>query len=163
MDIYGAVVFVHATTILLFFIAHGASMAVAFRIKREHDPAGVRALLDLSRFALGTPTIAVVVIGVLTGILAGFLGEHWDRLWIWASLVLFVAIAGLMTPLASLRLQPIRSAAGMATSGPRPTEAGPEDPEEMRRLIDAWNPVPIAVVGLAGFVIILWLMLAQPF
>ncbi len=163
MDIYGAVVFVHATTILLFFIAHGASMAVAFRIKGETDPARVRALLDLSRYAMGTPTIVVVGLGLLTGILAGFLGGHWDRLWIWISLVLFVAIAGAMTPLASLRFQPIRTAAGMATSGPRPTPAGPEDADEMRRLIDAWNPVPIAVIGLVGFVVILWLMLVKPF
>ncbi|MDQ3690614.1 MAG: DUF2269 domain-containing protein [Chloroflexota bacterium] len=163
MDTYGAVVFLHATTILLFFIAHGASMAVAFRIKAENDPARVRALLDLSRFALGTPTIAVAVLGFVTGVLAGFMGGHWGRLWIWLSLVLFIAIAGAMTPLASLRLQPIRTAAGMSTSGARPTEAGPEDPAEMRRLLDAWNPVPIGVVGLTGFVVILWLMLAQPF
>ena len=163
MDIYGALVFLHATAILLFFIAHGASMAVAFRLKAESDPARVRALLDLSRFSLGTPTIVVAAVGFVTGILVGFMGDHWGRLWIWLSLVLFVAIAGLMTPLASLRLQPIRTAAGMSTSGPRPTEAGPEDPAEMRRLIDAWNPVPIGVVGLTGFIVILWLMLAQPF
>lgn len=46
---------------------------------------------------------------------------------------------------------------------PRPTPAGPEDAEEMRRLIDAWNPVPIALIGFFGFVVILWLMLAKPF
>lgn len=33
----------------------------------------------------------------------------------------------------------------------------------MRRLIDAWNPVPIALIGLFGFVVILWLMLVKPF
>ena len=163
MDIYGVVVFIHATTILLFFIAHGASMAVGFRLKAESDPARVRALLDLSRFALGTPTFVVAGIGLLTGILAGFLGGHWGRLWIWVSLVLFIAIAGAMTPLASMRWQPIRAAAGMTTSGPGAIEARPEDPVELRRLLDAWNPVPIAVVGLTGFVVILWLMLTKPF
>ena len=163
MDLYGAVVFVHAATILLFFVAHGTSMAVAFAIKRETDPARVRALLDLSRLSLGVPAIVLSVVGVLSGVLAGFLGAHWGRLWIWLSLVLFVVIAGAMTPMASLRLQPIRTAAGMATGGPRPTEAGPEDPAELRRLLDRWNPVPVAAVGLTGFLVILWLMLAKPF
>ena len=76
MDLYGAVVFVHATTILLFFVAHGTSMAVAFALKRETDPARVRALLDLSRMSLGLPSIVFIVIGLLTGILAGFMGGH---------------------------------------------------------------------------------------
>ena len=163
MDLYPWVVFIHATTILLFFIAHGTSMAVAFALKRESDPARVRALLDLSRFSLGAPAWGLVLVGLATGILAGFLGGHWGRLWIWLSLVIFVAIGGAMTPMASLRLQPIRTAAGMGTSGPRPTEAQPEDPAEMRRLLTAWNPLPLAAMGLTGFVVILWLMLAKPF
>ncbi|MBA2263396.1 MAG: DUF2269 family protein [Chloroflexi bacterium] len=155
--------FIHATTILLFFVAHGVSMAVAFALKRETEPARVRALLDLSRFSLGLPVIVLVVVGLLSGILAGFMGGHWGRIWIWASLVIFVVIGGAMTPLASLRLQPIRTAAGMSSSGPRPVEAQPEDPEKMRRLIAAWNPLPIAAMGLIGFIVILWLMLEQPF
>ena len=163
MDLYGWIVFVHAATILLFFVAHGTSMAVAFALKRESDPARVRALLDLSRASIGRPAIVLVVVGLLTGIAAGFMGGHWGRLWIWISLVLFVAIGGAMTPMASLRIQPIRTAAGMATSGPKPTTAQPEDPAEMRRLIAAWNPVPLAAMGLTGFVVILWLMLVKPF
>jgi len=163
LDLYGAVVFVHAAAILLFFVAHGTSMAVAFALKGETDPARVRALLDLSRGALGPPTVVLVVVGLVAGIAAGFLGGWWDQLWIWISLVLFIVIGGLMTPLASLRLQSIRTAAGMAASGPRPTAAQPEDPDQMRRLIAAWNPLPLGAVGLAGFLVILWLMLVKPF
>ena len=163
MELYGAVVFVHAATILLFFVAHGTSMAVAFALKRETDPARVRALLELSRLSLGAPAIALVTVGFLSGVLAGFLGGHWGRLWIWISLVLFVAIAGAMTPLATMRLGPIRAAAGMPTAGGgTTTEVTAENPDEMRRLIRAWNPVPIAVLGLSGFLVILWLMLTKP-
>ena len=163
MDAYGAVVFIHAAAILLFFIAHGVSMAVAFALKRETEPARVRALLDLSRFSLGVPTLVLLLVGLAAGIAAGFMGGHWGRIWIWASLVILLVVGGAMTPLASLRLQPIRTAAGMATSGPRPTEAQPEDPEEMRRLIAAWNPIPTAALGLTAFVVILWLMMDKPF
>lgn len=159
MDLYGWVVFVHAATILLFFIAHGTSMAVAFALTREREPARVRALLDLSRFSLGAPAFVSVIIGVLTGIAAAFMGDLWGEAWVWISLVLFVVIGGLMTPFASLKLAPMRTAAGLARSGPNP----PEDPVELARLLEAWNPLPLAAAGFGGFVVILWLMLAKPF
>jgi hypothetical protein len=41
--------------------------------------------------------------------------------------------------------------------------AQPEDPVELARLLEAWNPVPLAVAGLGGFLVILWLMLVKPF
>lgn len=163
MDLYGAVVFVHATTILLFFVAHGTSMAVAFALKRETDPARVRALLDLSRMSLGLPSIVFIVIGLLTGILAGFMGGHWGRGWIWVSLVLLLAVGGLMTPLATIRLKPIREAAGMPPETGAPEAPPQENPEELRRLIAAWNPMIPASMGLVAFIVILYLMLAKPF
>jgi uncharacterized membrane protein len=163
LDLYPAVVFVHAATILLFFVAHGTSMAVAFALKRESDPARVRALLDLSRFSLGVPSIIFIVVGLLTGILAGFMGGHWGKAWIWISIVLFIAVGGAMTPMATFRLNPIRAAAGMERDTKEGQAAPVENPDELRRLIAAWNPWPVAAMGLAGFVAILWLMLAKPF
>ncbi len=163
MDLYSAVVFVHATTILLFFVAHGASMAVAFALKRESDPARVRAFLDLSRFSLGVPVVVLLVIGLLTGILAGFMGGYWGTAWLWTSLVLFLLVGGLMTPLATSRLKPIRAAAGMPAESGAPEAPPPENPEELRRLIEAWNPLVPASMGLVAFIVILWLMLAKPF
>lgn len=164
MDLYALVVFVHAACVLLFFIAHGTSMAVAFKIKDEQDPARVRALLDLSRYSLGVPSVVVVIIGVVAGIAAGFMGGWWGQLWIWISLVLFVGIALAMTPLVSLRLNRIREAAGMPAATAKPDAPVPmEDPAELRRRLDAWNPVPVAGAGLGGFLVILFLMMAKPF
>ena len=163
MDLYGAVVFVHATTILLFFVAHGTSMAVAFALKRETEPARVRALLDLSRFSLGMPIVVLVVIGLLTGIVAGFMGGHWGTGWLWISIVLFILVGGLMTPMATFRLKPIRAAAGMPAETGVPEAPPQENPEELRRLIDAWNPMVPASMGLIGFIVILYLMLVKPF
>lgn len=164
MELYPWVVFVHAAGVLLFFIAHGASMAVAFRLKREDDPARVRALLDLSRYTLGTPTVVVVLIGLAAGIAAGFMGDWWGQLWIWLSLGLFVAIGLAMTPLVAFRLNPIRTAAGMPAQPVKKDAPVPvEDPIELRRQIDAWQPLPAAIVGLGGFLVILFLMLVKPF
>ena len=161
LDLYRSVVFVHAATILLFFIAHGTSMAVAFKLKRETDPARVRALLELSRFSLGAPAIVFIVIGLLTGVLAGFLGDWWGSLWIWISIGLFALVGGLMTPIATKQLERVGAAAGMARRG---SDAPPaEDPEELQRLLAAWNPLPVAALGMTAFLVILWLMLAKPF
>jgi uncharacterized membrane protein len=162
LDLYPWIVFVHAATILLFFIAHGASMAVALRLRREQDPDRIRALLDLSRFSLGTPAVVLVVLGLLTGIAAGFLGGWWGSLWIWISLVLFMAVGIAMTPMMAARLNAMRSAAGLAVQGAKEAPPPPDD-AELRRLIDAWNPVPIAVIGIGSFVVILWLMMEKPF
>ena len=166
MSLYGAIVFIHAASILLFFIAHGASMAVAFRLKRERDVPAVRALLDLSTWAMGWPTGILVIVGLLTGIAAGLMGGWFGQLWIWVSLVLFIAVALAMTPMASSRLRAVRAAAGTLpfepfSRAPRP----PPEPnaDELSRLLDAWNPIPVALVGLATFLLILWLMLFKPF
>lgn len=163
MDLYALVVFVHAATVLIFFMLHGTSMAVAFKLRQEHEPARVRALLDVSRYALGTPTVVLVIVGLLSGILAGFMGNWWGTLWIWISLVLFLGVGFGMTPLMTYRLNPIRAAAGMTKPDAKPDEvAPPEDPAELQRLIGAWNPMPGAVIGMAAFIVILWLMLEKP-
>jgi uncharacterized membrane protein len=166
MTLYAAIVFIHAATILLFFIAHGVSMGVAFRLKHERDPASARALLDLSTWAMGWPTGILVIVGLVTGIAAGIMGGWFGQLWIWLSLVLFIAVALGMTPMASSRLRAVRTAAGTVPFEPfkrAPAPAPEVNPAELSRLLDEWNPVPIAVLGLTSFLVILWLMLFKPF
>ena len=162
MELYPWVVLVHAACVLLFFIAHGASMAVAFRVKGEQDPVRLRALLDLSRAAMSAPISALAAIGLVAGIVAGFMGGWWDQLWIWISLVLLLAVAGAMTPFMAVRLNAIRAAAGQPTGRDR-TVMPAEDLDALRRLQEAWNPIPLAIAGLASFLVILYLMIAKPF
>ena len=66
--------------VLGFFIAHGTSMAVAFRLKRERDPERVRALLDLSGWATALPGATLAPLGFVAGIAAGFMATGGDRL-----------------------------------------------------------------------------------
>lgn len=160
MDLYPWVVFVHIAATLLFFIAHGTSMAVSFAIKREQNPDRLRALLDVSLWALG-PSGVAVLLGLLAGIVAAFMGGWWGDLWVWISLVLFLAVGIGMTPLVAVRLNAIRIAAGQAVG--KTTEPPTEDLEEVQRLLDAWNPTPIAIAGLGAFLVILWLMYFKPF
>jgi hypothetical protein len=44
-----------------------------------------------------------------------------------------------------------------------PPPAPEADPVQLRSLLDAWNPLTGAVMGLGAFVIILWLMMFKPF
>jgi hypothetical protein len=167
MDLYPWIVFIHAAALLLFFIAHGASMAVAFRLTRERDPARVRALLDISAWSVTLwPSIAFVI-GLAAGIAAGIMGGHFGRLWIWLSLVLLIVVSGVMTPMVAMRFNAIRAAAGMAVTPPfsrrRPAEAPAPNEGELHRLLDRWNPLPTAAMGLGGFLFILWLMFFKPF
>ena len=167
MNWYPWIVFVHAAGVLTFFIAHGASMAVAFRLKRESDPVRIRALLDLSSWSLGLVPSVGFLVGVVAGIAAGIVGGHFARLWIWTSLAILVAVTVYMTPMVAARLTPTRTAAGtqsinpFSRKGPPPPPTG--DSAELARLVAAWNPVTPAVVGVAAFLVILWLMFFQPF
>lgn len=166
MTLYAAIVFVHAATILLFFIAHGVSIAVAFRLRTERDPARVRALLDLSGWAMGVPATVAIVVGILTGIWAGIMGNWFGQAWIWISLALLAVVAFAMTPMAASRLKAFRAAAGTVSINPFARVQPPapeEDSAELARLLDAWNPVPIALLGITAFLVILYLMLFKPF
>ena len=167
MELYPWIVFIHAAGVLLFFIAHGASMAVAFRVRRERDPARVRALLELSAWSVTLwPSIALII-GIAAGIAAGIMGGHFGRLWIWLSLVLLIVVSGVMTPMAAMRFNAVRAAAGIAVTPPFSRRPPPDPPApdevELRRLLDAWNPIPTAAIGLGGFLVILWLMFLKPF
>jgi hypothetical protein len=167
MNWYPWVVFVHVLGVLLFFIAHGTSMAVGYRLRGERDPARVSALLDLSSWSLGVAPSVAFLVGVIAGIAAGIIGGHFGRLWIWTSLVLLVVVAAYMTPGVASRVNAIRTAAGTQQINPFSRKAPPPppdpDPGELNRLLDAWNPTVPAVIGFGAFVLILWLMLFKPF
>ena len=167
MNLYPWVVLVHVSAVMLFFIAHGASAFVALRLRRERDPARVQALLDLSRWSLGPAAGIALLVGLVAGIAAAFAGGWWGHLWIWLSLATFLAVGGLMTPLAAMKLAAMRSALGIPIQPPfgfkKTVDTPAADPVELQRLLDAWNPWPVSILGFGGFSLILALMLLKPF
>ena len=112
MSWYPWIVFLHVAGMLGFFIAHGTSMAVGFRLKQERDPARIRALLDVSSWSLGIAPSVSLLVGIVAGIAAGIIGGHFGRLWIWVAIVLLAGIAAYMTPGVAAKLEPMRAAAG---------------------------------------------------
>ena len=131
MNLYPWIVFIHAAGVLLFFIAHGTSMAVGYRLKQERDPVRMRALLDLSSWSLGIAPSVAFVVGILAGIAAGIMGGHFGRLWIWLAIVLLTVVAAYMTPGVAARVNLIRTAAGTQAINPfsRKAPAPPPDPD----------------------------------
>src|SRR2546421_3407878 len=84
-SVYRWWVFVHLIGVFGFLAAHGVSMGVLFRLRRERDPAKVNELLQLSASSTRAfyPALGILLLG---GIVAGFLGHWWSQAWIWAAI-----------------------------------------------------------------------------
>src|ERR1051325_3428309 len=84
-------IFLHVLSALTFFLAHGASFAMAFKLRREKDFARIRAMLDLSDSTIEIMFVSFLGI-VLTGVLLPFLMHIWNKAWVWLSIVLMIFV-----------------------------------------------------------------------
>ncbi len=164
MDVYPWVVFVHVAAAFLFFMGHGASMWVSDQIRRERDPARIKVLLELSSRSLGLVYGSLLTL-LVAGIAAGIMGSHFGRGWIWAAIVVLIAILVLMYALASRYYGRIREAVGMRSyqtpkDAPDPT---PVSDAELIALVDSRRPDVIGLVGVIGLLVLVWLMMFKPF
>ena len=162
--LYPWIVFLHVAALLGFLLAHGGSTAVAFRIPRERDPIRIAALLDLSAGAYGS-SYAFLGLLVGTGVAMAFIGGFWSRGWIWASIVVLIAMAVSMHIHPSTTFSRTRRAAGLAYfEGWRSQEARPTaPPEEILAAAATNNPWITLAIGGGGTLFILWLMMFKPF
>lgn len=160
------IVFTHVAAAFAFIAAHGASMAVFFRLRRERDRAKLTTLLDLSSYTLGVLYVAFLVL-LLAGILAGIVGGWWTngRLWLWIALVVLVVVVGLMYGLMTTSYGKLRQALGIAS--PSDAKKGivlePAPDEVLEALLTSSRPTIGALTGIAGLLVIIWLMVVKPF
>ncbi len=82
-----------------------------------------------------------------SGILLDFLGSRWGSAWIWFALVVFVAIGVVMNRYGGRTIDRI---------------ADTVDDAEMERLLAAFDPWILAVPGIGGLLLVLYLMLLKP-
>ena len=164
MDFYPWIVLIHVVAILIFILGHGVSSFVMFRVRAEPDRARLAALLDLSASSLVIAGIALLV-SLVAGIVAGIMGGWWGQLWIWASLVLLIAVGGLMTPMAGIPMNQVREALGLRGSMAKKDAPAPEpkSDDELAAAQAALRPELVAVLGVGAIVVITWLMEAKPF
>ncbi|MFB3738784.1 MAG: DUF2269 family protein [Candidatus Velamenicoccus archaeovorus] len=136
-----------------FLAAHGATAAVALRLRRERDTGRIRALLDLSRSTRSWMYVSLFVL-IVAGVANGFVMHYWGDGWIWAAIGLLLFLLVIAFPLAVPYYVRIR----------RVVDGRLEmDATGLEELLLAPRPIVIAVVETAGILAILWLMVFKPF
>jgi len=161
---YNWIVFLHILSALAFMLAHGTSAAVMIQVRQEREPARLHALLDLSNAVSRWVAISALLL-VVFGVIAGFMGAWWRQGWIWAALVVLVALSITMTTMGRFYLDRVRRAIGVAT--PQDVKANVQParlpPDQLLAVLNSCRPMALAGIGLAGLAIITWLMVLKPF
>jgi hypothetical protein len=155
-------VFLHVIGVFGFLIAHGVSAGVYFALQRERNVDRLRWLLQLSTSSARVMLISLLAL-IVTGVIAGFMGQWWSRGWIWLSLILLIALWAVMAGLGTRLLNQVRQGIGLPSSYGQPPRPEMLSPEELDALLNRSQPMRLAVIGFGGLAIIAWLMLFKPF
>jgi uncharacterized membrane protein len=145
---------VHIAAVLGFMMAHGASAAVLYRLRRERDRERIRTLLQFSGSTARTMYISLVII-IAAGIRLAFLTSFYkSQTWPWLSLGLLVGTAGLMF----FAIRPYYRRVAELTLL-RPSGAPRASDEELESVLRSPRPMIIAHLGFAVLLAILYMMI----
>ena len=158
---YSLIVVVHVIAVIAFIAVHGVSMVTAFQLRGVTERSHAVRLLGRSQMAVGLMYVALLVL-LVAGIAAGFIGAHWNRLWIWASIGVLIAVLVVMWAVASPYYMQLRQALGMQHRADAPTSETISEDELIKRL-RSMRPMWLAAVGIGGLVALSWLMFEKPF
>ncbi|HVZ14376.1 MAG TPA: hypothetical protein VG894_07955 [Bauldia sp.] len=162
--LYQLLFFLHLVGVSLFLLGHGTSMFLAMALRRERDPARIRAMLDLSLVSIGANYVGLLLL-IAAGIWMGFIGQFWSNGWIWAALLVLVATMAFMVFAGVTYFGPVRVAVGLQPyRHSRQVPLGPlASPVELDRLLTSWQLTTTMVVGAFALLVLLWLMVYKPF
>lgn len=161
---YQWLVFLHILGAFVFFIAHGASIVMAFQLRRIGSSERVKTLLEFSNAALPAAYMGLMAV-ILAGIAAGIMGNWFSFGWIWASIALMVVLWFGMHAYAGKVYAPIRRAVGLPyrdRQGEHPAEP-PASEAEIAQLLQSGNPLALCGTFFGLVAVILWLMVFKPF
>jgi hypothetical protein len=164
MELYPWIVFGHIAGAFFFAMSHGVAAWASFRLDRERDAVRIRALLELMSESLTGVYIGLLAL-LIFGIWAGIYGGHFARGWIWAALILVIAIAVAMYLIATRYYGTLREAVGLRTQATKKDapDLVPVGQPELEAIV-ARNPsAALAGVGFGGLLLILFLMVLKPF
>jgi hypothetical protein len=158
-------VFLHTLSALMFFLAHGASVAMAFQLRKEKDFARIRAMLDLSASMFLWMTTSFLLLG-LTGLAMPFILNIWNKGWVWTSIVLMIGVAVQMGLMNESRYKHLRKLVGLPYMVRN--QEFPAEPPASQEVVEAHiksklRVEELVVVGIVIPVIVLWLMIFKPF
>jgi hypothetical protein len=157
-------IFLHTLSAITFFLGHGTSVAMAFRIRKETDLTRIRAMLDLSESTMIVTFVAFFIMG-LSGLVMPFILKLWGKGWIWASIVLMVIVLFQMVFMNEKRYKILRKLVGLPyRQGHQILQAeAPASQAEVGAHIQKMNVTDLVVVGYVIPMIVLWLMVFKPF
>jgi hypothetical protein len=164
VDLYPWLVFTHIAGAFVFVLAHGVSAWASLQIDREHEPARIRALLELMSSSLAGAYVGLLLL-LVAGIWAGISGGHFGRGWIWAALGLLIVIAVVMYAIGTRYYGTLRTAVGLRTmqtpkDAPDPVAVGQA---ELDAILARSPSRALAGIGYGGLGLILLLMVLKPF
>ena len=157
-------IFLHVLSAITFFMAHGSSVAMAFRVRKETDLARIRAMLDLSVSMFQVYMLSFVVMG-LTGLTMPFIIGIWDKGWIWSSIILMLFVTFYMGWFNEKGYKELRRLVGlpyMRGFNELPAET-PASVEAVTAHIKTINVHSLIIVGYGVPAVVLWLMIFKPF
>ena len=149
---YSWLVFVHLVGLVVFAIAHGASAFVAFRVRGEREPALIAALLGLSQIAVGGLYVGLVLLGI-GGLGAAWQGGLLTAPWVVWSYVALAIVLVVMWAVASPYYGNLRKLAADPAAG---------SDGRLAQALDSRRPEALLVVGGAGLLVLVWLMVLKP-
>lgn len=161
MDLYPWLRYIHVAGALIFVLGHGASVAMAFKLRGERDPRRIQPMLQLSAWSLGIFYIGVTLLltgGIWAGFTPGIEGSWWGDAWIWVALGTFLLTLFLMYGIASNYYKRLRTITDAMVDG---SEAVSE--ERLAEVLSGPRPVLLAVIGFGSLLFILYLMMFKPF
>ena len=157
-------IFLHILSALTFYMAHGVSATMAFKVRKETDFARIRAMLDLSESTLEIMFVSFLVMG-FTGLALPFFIHIWNKVWVWLSIILMVFVFLYMVMFNETSYKPLRRLVGLPyrmRDKELPAEP-PSSPEEVAALLNQTNVMALSMVGYVIPAIVLWLMVFKPF
>ena len=149
-------VFVHLVGVFVFVAAHGVSMFVLFRLRKERDPQKVSDLLAASSSSM-TAFYWGLGLLLLGGIVAGFVRHWWRFAWIWAAVGVLVVVTLAMYAMARPYYRRVAFVARAMASGSQAVTS-----EQFDEILRGPRPVSVAAIGVVGLLVILYLMVLKP-
>lgn len=164
-NLYSWSVWLHVLAAILFFFAHGVSMATAFLLPKEKESANMKTLLNLTGVTIIPLGVSLLLL-LVTSVHMGVVAKWWLKGWWWSSFVVMIVMIVWMTWYGRTYYSPIRKALGMEYM----TGLGTPNPAveavsmgEVQKLIAKTNPNLLAIVGFVVTALLLWLMRFKPF
>ena len=149
-------VFIHLAGVFGFLLAHGASVGVLFRLRKERDREKVRELIQFSGSTIRLFYVSLLVL-LVGGVGAGLKGHWFHYQWIWEAIGVLVFISLAMYGMARPYYRKISAATELRPSGvPRVSD------EDLVLRLQSSTPIVVAWIGFVGLLVILWLMIFKP-